>query len=259
MDGNGRWAQRRGVPRLLGHRAGRESVREAVRGRVELGVEVLTLYTFSLENWERPRTRGAGRSCASCSARCARRSRTSTRSNVRLARRSAARGTCSPDVRDVVDHAIDAPGEERRACTLVLALSYSGRAEIVDAVRRARGRGRRAAGRRRSRSTRSSSSAPLHGRPARSRSADPHERRVRLSNFLLWQLAYTELVGRRRAVARLPAQAPLPGGRRLPGPRAPLRAGSTETRRVRARRRAGAAALAAGALAARRVVCSSRS
>src|SRR5262245_61233673 len=54
MDGNGRWAQKRGVPRLMGHRAGRESVREAVKGCVALGVEVLTLYTFSTENWNRP-------------------------------------------------------------------------------------------------------------------------------------------------------------------------------------------------------------
>jgi len=50
MDGNGRWARRRGLPRLMGHRAGRRSVREAVEGCVELGVKVLTLYTFSLEN-----------------------------------------------------------------------------------------------------------------------------------------------------------------------------------------------------------------
>src|SRR6187401_1770946 len=53
MDGNGRWAKRRGMPRLMGHRAGRRSVREVVEGCVELGVKVLTLYTFSLENWER--------------------------------------------------------------------------------------------------------------------------------------------------------------------------------------------------------------
>ena len=54
MDGNGRWAKARGVPRIMGHRAGRESVREAVKGCASLGGEVLTLYTFSLENRERP-------------------------------------------------------------------------------------------------------------------------------------------------------------------------------------------------------------
>ena len=54
MDGNGRWAKARGVPRLMGHRAGRESVRDVVKGCAALGVEVLTLYTFSIENWQRP-------------------------------------------------------------------------------------------------------------------------------------------------------------------------------------------------------------
>src|SRR5262249_27458843 len=54
MDGNGRWAQRRGVPRLMGHRAGREAVREVVKGCVELGGGGVTLYTFSTENWNRP-------------------------------------------------------------------------------------------------------------------------------------------------------------------------------------------------------------
>ena len=55
MDGNGRWAAKRGVPRLWGHRAGRRAVREAIQACLDLGVEVLTLYTFSRENWERPR------------------------------------------------------------------------------------------------------------------------------------------------------------------------------------------------------------
>ena len=54
MDGNGRWAKRRGLPRIQGHRAGRRAVREVVEACVELGVEVLTLYTFSVENWSRP-------------------------------------------------------------------------------------------------------------------------------------------------------------------------------------------------------------
>src|SRR5439155_27070981 len=53
MDGNGRWAKRRGLPRLIGLQAGRRSVREVVEGCVELKVKVLTRYTFSLENWER--------------------------------------------------------------------------------------------------------------------------------------------------------------------------------------------------------------
>jgi undecaprenyl diphosphate synthase len=56
MDGNGRWAAERGKPRVFGHRAGVESVRDTVRACGELGIEYLTLYTFSTENWQRPRT-----------------------------------------------------------------------------------------------------------------------------------------------------------------------------------------------------------
>lgn len=55
MDGNGRWAKSRGLPRIAGHRAGVKSAREAVRAAGELGIKVLTLYTFSAENWKRPR------------------------------------------------------------------------------------------------------------------------------------------------------------------------------------------------------------
>src|SRR5438034_7073321 len=54
MDGNGRWARRRGMPRVAGHRAGINAVREVVEGSAELGVSVLTLYAFSVENWKRP-------------------------------------------------------------------------------------------------------------------------------------------------------------------------------------------------------------
>src|SRR6202045_104678 len=56
MDGNGRWARKRGLPRVAGHRAGINAVREAVEGSAELGIPVLTLYAFSVENWKRPRT-----------------------------------------------------------------------------------------------------------------------------------------------------------------------------------------------------------
>src|SRR5215510_2972000 len=56
MDGNGRWARRRGLPRVAGHRAGISAVRQVVEGSAELGIPVLTLYAFSVENWKRPLT-----------------------------------------------------------------------------------------------------------------------------------------------------------------------------------------------------------
>ena len=60
MDGNGRWAKKRNLPRLAGHKAGRESVRTIVRTCAKLDVSVLSLYTFSLENWRRPRPEVSG-------------------------------------------------------------------------------------------------------------------------------------------------------------------------------------------------------
>src|SRR5436190_4197820 len=54
MDGNGRWARKRGLPRVAGHRAGIDAVRDVVEGTAELGISVLTLYAFSIENWKRP-------------------------------------------------------------------------------------------------------------------------------------------------------------------------------------------------------------
>ena len=133
MDGNGRWARRRGVPRILGHRAGREAVRDTVRGAVALGVEVLTLYTFSTENWDRPKTEV--RALMAFLKRVLREEVKDLDSqNVRLRVIGRTRDL-SPDVRDVVDHSV-ARLAKNDGLLLVLALSYSGRAEILDAVRR---------------------------------------------------------------------------------------------------------------------------
>jgi undecaprenyl diphosphate synthase len=190
MDGNGRWAKARGVPRLMGHRAGRESVREAVKGCAGLGVEVLTLYTFSVENWQRPAREVAA--LMTILRQTLRAERDELRANnVRL-------------------HVIGRPGDLPAAvrgeiaatqrflepCTgmqLNLALSYSGRAELVDAVRRLLADAR-----------------DLRLDPARvddellasylytAGLPDPDllirtSGEMRLSNFMLWQLAYTEL------------------------------------------------------------------
>jgi undecaprenyl diphosphate synthase len=191
MDGNGRWAKRRGVPRILGHRAGREAVRDTVRGAVALGIEVLTLYTFSTENWDRPRTEVKAL-MAFLKRVLKEEIKDLDSQNVRLSVIGRVRDL-SPDVRDVIDQAVDKLAKNT-GLLLVLALSYSGRAEILDAVRRL---------------VAEAGSRPVtpvkvdermfeahlytHGLP------DPDllirtsgERR--LSNFLLWQLAYTELV-----------------------------------------------------------------
>jgi undecaprenyl diphosphate synthase len=186
MDGNGRWAKARGVPRLMGHRAGRESVREAVRGCVALGVEVLTLYTFSTENWNRPR--GEVRALMAILRQTLRSERKELReNNVRL--RIIGR---AEDLPPEVIEAIEETQEYLAGCdglVLNLALSYSGRAEIVDAVRRMIAE----------RATPADLDEATLGRYLYTADLpDPDllirtSGEMRLSNFMLWQLAYTEL------------------------------------------------------------------
>jgi undecaprenyl diphosphate synthase len=189
MDGNGRWAQRRGLPRLMGHRAGRRAVREVVEGCVELGVSVLTLYTFSLENWERGPREVAG--LMRILEQVLREEREDLkRNNVRL--RTIGRLDLLPAHSRAVLEETRAYLAACTGMTLVLALSYGGRAEIVDAVRRIVASERK----RRTPLARIDEelfrhSLDTNGLP------DPDllirtSGEQRLSNFLLWQSAYAE-------------------------------------------------------------------
>ena len=190
MDGNGRWAKARGVPRLMGHRAGRESVREAVRGCVKLGVEVLTLYTFSVENWQRPaREVNALMTILRQTLRSERKEL--REQNVRLqviGRTHELPVAVRKEIADTQKYL-----EASSGMLLNLALSYSGRAEIVDGVRRLLADAR----------TDKldpdvvddelfSSYLYTVGLP------DPDllirtSGEMRISNFLLWQIAYAEI------------------------------------------------------------------
>jgi undecaprenyl diphosphate synthase len=190
MDGNGRWAKRRGVPRLMGHRAGRESVREAVKGCVALGVEVLTLYTFSIENWRRPRREVQALMGILRQTLKAERAELKA-NNVRL--QVIGR---TDDLPPPVIAAIDEAQRDLADSTgllLLLALSYSGRAEMVDALRRVLADAK-AGGIRPADVDEEFVSSYLYtaGLP------DPDllirtSGEMRLSNFMLWQMAYTEL------------------------------------------------------------------
>jgi len=190
MDGNGRWAKARGVPRLMGHRAGRESVREAVRGCAALGVEVLTLYTFSIENWQRPAREVSA--LMTILRQTLRAERAELRANnVRLqviGRPADLPAAVREEIAATQRYLADCSGMQ-----LNLALSYSGRAELVDAVRRilndARGLALEPA---RVDDEFLASYLYTAGLP------DPDllirtSGEMRLSNFMLWQLAYTEL------------------------------------------------------------------
>ncbi len=189
MDGNGRWAQRRGLPRLMGHRAGRRAVRDAVKGCVALGVKVLTLYTFSLENWDRgPReVRGLMRILEQVLTD---EREELKKSNVSL--RTIGRVDLLPEQsRAVLDetkrYLADCTG-----MTLVLALSYGGRAEIVDAVRRI------VQADRKKRLPLARIDEELLRRELDTDGLpDPDllirtSGELRVSNFMLWQLAYAE-------------------------------------------------------------------
>jgi undecaprenyl diphosphate synthase len=133
MDGNGRWATARGLPRIFGHRAGAEAVRRVVEAACELGVRVLTLYAFSWENWDRPHEEihelmGLLDEFIKGEARTLHANQIRLRAIGRIDQLPA--GTLGNLHRLVGETA------DYDRMTLVLALSYGGRQEIVDAVRR---------------------------------------------------------------------------------------------------------------------------
>ena len=190
MDGNGRWAGARHLPRIAGHRAGIAAVREVVEGAARLGIEVLTLYAFSRENWSRPAPE------VNALMRLLRHYldaelATLLERNIRF--RAIGRiEELPPPVRTAL-----AEAEERTASNtgmlFLIALSYSGRAELADAARAlaedaAAGRLDPAA----------IDEAVLAARLHTADVPDPDllirsSGELRLSNFLLWQLAYSEI------------------------------------------------------------------
>lgn len=186
MDGNGRWARERGEDRVFGHANGVESVRSAVRAAGELGVEYLTLYAFSTENWSRPRNEINALMELLVESLAGEVSEL-VRKGVRLRSTgdiSALPESCVAALRNVEEQTSGCNG-----LTLILALSYSGRWELTEAVRR----------------------IVRAGIPAEIIDEDTIRKHLsmpdvpdpellirtsgeqRLSNFLLWQLAYSEL------------------------------------------------------------------
>ena len=186
MDGNGRWAAQRRLPRVRGHQAGVDAVRDAVESSARLGIEVLTLYAFSAENWKRPHLEVA--------------------TLMRLLKRYLRLELGTLITNDIRFHVIgraeglarDVQRELARASEATsgcggmqfnIALNYSGRAEIVDAARRAIDMGLDAASLDEQRFGELLYTA---GQP------DPDllirtSGELRVSNFLLWQIAYAEI------------------------------------------------------------------
>jgi undecaprenyl diphosphate synthase len=190
MDGNGRWAKERGLPRIAGHSEGVESVRDTVEACGQLGVEYLTLYAFSTENWKRPKEEVSLLMRLLLNALKDETDRLHT-NNVRI----QAIGDLAALPAEVRNQLLDDIQKTRNntGLTLVLALSYSGRWEITRAVKRI------------------VQEARVHGLKdediddrfitsflATAGIPDPDlmirtSGEFRLSNFLLWQLAYTEI------------------------------------------------------------------
>ncbi len=186
MDGNGRWAAQRHLPRVEGHRAGIDSVRDVVETSARLGIEVLTLYAFSVENWKRPRAEV--NTLMTLLKRYLRLELNTLLSNNIRFQVVGRREELSPDVRSELDAAI-ARTDANTGMLFNIALNYGGRAEIVDAARRAIVEGippdeldERRFG----------ELLYTAGEP------DPDllirtSGEMRVSNFLLWQIAYAEI------------------------------------------------------------------
>lgn len=191
MDGNGRWAKRRGMPRALGHRAGVTALKRTVEAAPELGVGVLTVFGFSTENWRRPAHEVSelmGLLKAYVESDLERLAREGVRVRI-IGRRTG----LAPDIQEIIERA------ERRTAnntkfTLQVAFNYGGRADIADAARafaEAVERGEAKAS--------DLDEAAFEGLLSTSTAPAPDlivrtSGEQRISNFLLWECAYAELV-----------------------------------------------------------------
>jgi undecaprenyl diphosphate synthase len=181
-DGNGRWARARGLPVLAGHEAGADTVKARLRDAAEFGIEELTVYSFSTENWSRPRAEVDGL-MAMFAKRIDRETPELDEEGVRM-RFVGRREGLDPELVRRMDWAEEKTGGNSRI-TLFVAFNYGGRAEIVDAARTFEGETEE--------EFRRHLYAPdMHDPDLLIRTSG--ERRI--SNYLLWQLAYAEFVFR---------------------------------------------------------------
>ena len=186
MDGNGRWAADRHLPRVEGHRAGINSVRDVVETSARLGIDVLTLYAFSMENWKRPRAEVS--TLMLLLKRYVRLEIDALHKNNIRFRPIGRIDELDPDVRDALDAGV-AKTAGNTGMLFNIALNYGGRAEIVDGVRRAIAEGIKPED---VDEQRFGELLYTAGQP------DPDllirtSGEMRISNFLLWQIAYSEI------------------------------------------------------------------
>nr|WP_281353933.1 isoprenyl transferase [Mesorhizobium zhangyense] len=191
MDGNGRWAKARGLPRLAGHKAGVEALRRTVRNAADLGISWLTVYAFSSENWSRPKSEVSD--LMGLLKLFIRRDLAELHQNGVRVRIVGERADLQPDIAALLDEA-ESLTANNRAINLVIAFNYGGRDEIVRAARKI-------------------AADALAGKiglteitsETVAKALDTNDipdpdlvirtsGEMRLSNFLLWQAAYSEFV-----------------------------------------------------------------
>ena len=181
-DGNGRWARERGLPVLAGHQAGADTVKARLRDAARLGVRELTVYSFSTENWTRPRAEVEGL-MAMFGERIDRETPELDEEGVRM-RFIGRREGVSADLTRRMDWA-EAKTAGNTRITLFVAFNYGGRAEIVDAARTFNGETE-------DEFRRHLYAPDMHDPDLLIRTSGE----LRISNYLLWQLAYAEFVFR---------------------------------------------------------------
>ncbi len=187
MDGNGRWARRRGLPVAAGHRAGMRALRRTVEAAIDLGVESLCVYAFSTENWSRPRDEIVDLMVIFVET-IERELPDLARQGVRvrfIGRRDRATGALLGKMTELEDET-----SPNRRLQLWIAFDYGGRAEIVEATRRLVEEGV---------DPRDIDENAIAARLYAPEMPEPDvlirtSGELRVSNFLLWQLAYTELI-----------------------------------------------------------------
>ncbi|HUE78567.1 MAG TPA: polyprenyl diphosphate synthase [Sphingomicrobium sp.] len=191
MDGNGRWAEQRGLPRVAGHRAGAEAVRKTLRAAGECGVETLTLYAFSSENWRRPEAEIADLK-GLLGYYLERELDTLAEKGVRL-RLIGNYSAFGPELVARLDWAVERLAANRRL-TLVVALNYGSRAEIAAAARELARKVRDGAiDAERVDEAMLAAELETAGLPELDLLIRTSGE-VRLSNFMLWQAAYSEML-----------------------------------------------------------------
>ncbi|KPV49591.1 UDP pyrophosphate synthase [Kouleothrix aurantiaca] len=185
MDGNGRWAKQRGMPRIVGHRAGVENIRRILRECTDLGVQYLTIYAFSTENWSRPSAEVEGL-MRIFSEFLDRETRSLHAEGVRIRHLGTMKGV-SPSLQRKTQQALDLTRDNQRI-NLCVAFNYGGRADIVEAVRTLLAEGV---------SHDALTEEMISERLSTRGIPDPDliirtSGEWRLSNFLIWQAAYSE-------------------------------------------------------------------